>query len=82
MEILEFGFMQRALAAGVLIALACSALGVFLVLRRESLVGVAKDPGELVNLAGDPAHRAVLEEHRRYLSDWCRTTGDSFVVPA
>ncbi len=39
MEILSFGFMQRALAAGVLIALACSALGVFLVLRRESLVG-------------------------------------------
>jgi hypothetical protein len=50
--------------------------------RRESLVDLEKDPGELFNLAGDPAHRAVLEEHRRYLSEWCRATSDPFVVPA
>ena len=39
MEILQFTFMQRALAAGLLIALACSLLGVFLVLRKEAMVG-------------------------------------------
>lgn len=38
-EILSYGFIQRALLAGVLIALLCSVLGVFLVLRRLSLIG-------------------------------------------
>ena len=36
---LSFAFMQRALIAGCLIALACSALGFFLILRRLSLIG-------------------------------------------
>lgn len=39
MEILAFSFMQRAIAAGVLIAIACSVLGVFLVLRRDAMLG-------------------------------------------
>jgi len=39
MEILQFAFMQRAFAAGLLIALACSVLGVFLVLRRDAMLG-------------------------------------------
>ena len=39
LEILSYGFIQRALLAGVLIALLCSVLGVFLVLRRLSLIG-------------------------------------------
>lgn len=39
MEILAFSFMQRAVAAGLLIALACSVLGVFLVLRRDAMLG-------------------------------------------
>jgi zinc transport system permease protein len=38
-EILSYGFMQRALVAGSLIAVLCSVLGVFLVLRRLSLIG-------------------------------------------
>jgi zinc transport system permease protein len=36
---LSFAFIQRAIIAGALIALACSALGFFLVLRRLSLIG-------------------------------------------
>lgn len=40
-EILEAGFMQRALVAGVAIAVICSAVGLFLVLRRHSLFGDA-----------------------------------------
>lgn len=38
-DILAYGFIQRALLAGTLIALLCSVLGVFLVLRRMSLIG-------------------------------------------
>ena len=38
-EILSFAFVQRALMAGILIAAVCSILGVFLVLRRMSLIG-------------------------------------------
>jgi zinc transport system permease protein len=38
-EMLSFGFMQRALVGGSLIAILCSVLGVFLVLRRLSLIG-------------------------------------------
>ncbi|MBF0594632.1 MAG: metal ABC transporter permease [Candidatus Omnitrophica bacterium] len=38
-EALSFGFMQRALWAGGLIALTCACLGVFLLLRRLALIG-------------------------------------------
>ncbi len=38
-DILSYEFVQRALLTGVLIAAACSILGVFLVLRRLSLIG-------------------------------------------
>jgi len=38
-EILSFAFVQRAILAGALIAAICSILGVFLVLRRMSLIG-------------------------------------------
>lgn len=38
-QILSYGFIQRALVAGTLIAVLCSVLGVFLVLRRLSLIG-------------------------------------------
>ena len=40
-EILEFGFMQRALIAGTAVAITSSAIGFFLVLRRNSLFGDA-----------------------------------------
>jgi zinc transport system permease protein len=39
LEFLSFAFVQRALAAGVLIALITAVLGVFLVLKRLSLIG-------------------------------------------
>lgn len=39
MEIFEFGFMQRALIAGIAISSVCSVIGLFLVLRRQSLFG-------------------------------------------
>ncbi|HEX9677803.1 metal ABC transporter permease [Nitrososphaera sp.] len=41
LEILEFGFMQRALVAGVAVAITTSVIGLFLVLRKNSLFGDA-----------------------------------------
>lgn len=38
-EIFSYGFFQRALIAGVFVAVACAVLGVFLVLRRDSMIG-------------------------------------------
>jgi len=41
LEVLEFGFIQRALIAGVAVAIVASVIGLFLVLRRNSLFGDA-----------------------------------------
>lgn len=38
-NILAYGFMQRALLAGIFIAVACAILGVFLLLRRDAMLG-------------------------------------------
>ncbi len=38
-EMLAYGFMQKAFVTGIVIAVACSLLGVFLILRRYSLIG-------------------------------------------
>ena len=40
-EVLEFGFVQRALIAGTAVAITSSVIGLFLVLRRNSLFGDA-----------------------------------------
>jgi len=39
LEALQYGFIQKALLAGSLIALSCAFLGVFLVLRKFSMIG-------------------------------------------
>ncbi len=41
LEILQYSFMQRALLSGVVVAATCSVVGLFLVLRRQSLFGDA-----------------------------------------
>ena len=41
LEIFSYGFMQRAIIAGIAIAILCSVIGLFLVLRRYSLFGDA-----------------------------------------
>ncbi|MCJ7579146.1 MAG: metal ABC transporter permease [Candidatus Aminicenantes bacterium] len=37
--LLTYGFFQRALFAGVFVALACALLGVFLILRKDAMIG-------------------------------------------
>lgn len=39
LEILQYGFMQRALVAGIIIGVLCPLIGIFIVLRRMSLIG-------------------------------------------
>lgn len=39
LEILQYGFMQRALLAGGIIGILCPLIGIFIVLRRMSLIG-------------------------------------------
>lgn len=39
LELLQYGFMQRALVAGVIIGMLCPLIGIFIVLRRMSLIG-------------------------------------------
>jgi len=43
---------------------------------RESLVDLDRDPGELANLAADPALAPVLNDHRALLLHWSVETGD------
>lgn len=39
LELLKYGFVQRAIITGFFVAILCSTLGIFLVLRRLSLIG-------------------------------------------
>ena len=48
--------------------------------NRESLVDLEKDPGEMTNLARDPAHRDTLLAMRERLRKWGAANGDSLVV--
>lgn len=47
--------------------------------RRESLFDVRNDPGEMVDLAGDPAYRAIVVEHRARLRRFAAQRGDLLV---
>lgn len=52
MEIFQYDFMQRALAAGIIIGVICPLTGIFLVLRRLSMVGDALSHISLAGVAG------------------------------
>ncbi len=45
-------------------------------LSREQLVDLEKDPGEMKNLAADPAYADILARHRQYLREWVETDHD------
>jgi arylsulfatase A-like enzyme len=44
--------------------------------RRESLVDMQADPGEMFNLAAKSQYRTELLQHREYLHDFARKYGD------
>jgi choline-sulfatase len=45
--------------------------------HREMLVDLEKDPGEMKNLAQDPAHRDALLDCRKRLQQWYRASGET-----
>jgi len=45
--------------------------------RRESLVDLQTDPGEIRNLAGDPNYRKILLEHRALLAKFAKERNDT-----
>jgi choline-sulfatase len=45
---------------------------------REMLIDMEKDPGEMANLAPNPAFAKVLDDHRRRLRRSCEELRDSF----
>ena len=47
----------------------------------EELYDLRKDPGELHNIASDPAYKDQLEQMRGYLDEWIRETGDKGQFP-
>ena len=47
----------------------------------EELYDLQNDPHELVNLAGDQGHRAILNDMRQLLDDWVEDTGDKGQYP-
>ncbi len=44
--------------------------------RREQLIDMEKDPGEIKNLAMNPAYAKVLADHRRLLVRWYEENGE------
>jgi choline-sulfatase len=48
--------------------------------RRESLVDMKQDPGEMKNLAGDEAFRPILLRHREYLRSFAERHGDEVAL--
>jgi len=48
--------------------------------RRESLVDMKEDPGEMVNLAGNPDYADVVTQHREALEQHARDRDDSVAL--
>jgi arylsulfatase A-like enzyme len=47
---------------------------------REQLIDLVQDPGEMKNLALDPARADMLQEHRRLLAKWYQENGETLAV--
>jgi arylsulfatase A-like enzyme len=48
--------------------------------RREQLIDIENDPGEMKNLAEVEKYKGVLDEHRRLLRTWVEKTGDKIAA--
>ncbi|MBI5722650.1 MAG: sulfatase-like hydrolase/transferase [Planctomycetes bacterium] len=49
--------------------------------NNQQLFDLAKDPGETVNLAADPAMKNIIDAHRQMLKQWIDSIGDWFKLP-
>lgn len=49
--------------------------------RREQLIDMEADPGEMENLVDRPELAEVVQQHRDYLAQWGRRTQDDFDLP-
>ncbi len=49
--------------------------------RREQLIDMEADPGEMENLIDRPELSDVLQQHRKHLAQWCNSTSDDFRLP-
>ncbi|MEL7585334.1 MAG: sulfatase-like hydrolase/transferase [Prolixibacteraceae bacterium] len=47
--------------------------------QRESLFDMENDPGEMNDLAKNPAYKKELNRHRRYLNKWATKCGDPYL---
>ena len=48
--------------------------------RRESLVDMDKDPGEMINQAGNPAFKKTLNQHRTFLKKFAKKYKDEMAL--
>ncbi len=48
--------------------------------RRESLVDMDKDPGEMVNQASNPAFKEILNQHRAFLKEFAEQHNDKLAL--
>lgn len=51
MEILQYDFMQKAFAAGIMVAFTCPLIGIFIVLKRLSMIGDTLSHASLAGIA-------------------------------
>jgi arylsulfatase A-like enzyme len=47
--------------------------------QRETLYDLQNDPGEMLNLAGDPKFKAELDNCRSQLAEWAKRNNDPFL---
>jgi arylsulfatase A-like enzyme len=47
--------------------------------QHETLFDLKNDPGEMVNLAGDPKFKAELDNCRRQLTEWAKENNDPYL---
>ncbi len=47
--------------------------------KRETLYDLKNDPGEMVNVAGDPKYKSELENCRKELTEWAKKYNDPFM---
>ncbi len=48
--------------------------------EKETLYDLQTDPGEMINLSGDPKYRTNLENCRKKLADWAEKNKDPFIT--